>query len=392
MPCLACMQSETCEATRDITTTMDSRLIQLAAEGGTRVRVATPTYDYMTHDIGIECYPGSEVTSMTECQQGATSLGITYASATPIDSKTMPYGCYFYPDGVTLFHNTCSDCGTTSTSSEAICRVVATPGPTLAPWVADGRQYVQEVVGTNCATGQELASLEECQYAATQLTIVFSSSRADDTSSLPYGCNFYYGNLVHNACTTCASTSMYAHEICRIVTTAPTPAPAPLPTPAAAGVSQGHVSASGDPHLQNVHGEHFDLMKPGKHVLIHIPRRAGMANTMLKVEGDVQQMGGPCEMYFQELNVTGGWVNAQRLEGLRFRAHGPRRKADSKWLRLGDIRMKVVHGHTNQGTRYLNFYVKGLSATRLAVGGLLGEDDHTKEATRPRSCGHRVAL
>merc|ERR1719437_378367 len=147
--------------------------------------------------------------------------------------------------------------------------------------------------------------------------------------------------------------------------TAATPAPTPVTT--VAPVTQ--VSAKGDPHLQNIHGQRFDLMNPGKHVLIHIPRRARTASTMLKVEGDVQQMGGPCEMYFQELNITGEWANAERSGGLIFRASGPRGKREYKWLRLGKVRMKVVHGRTNTGTRYLNFYVKGLATTQLVVGG-----------------------
>jgi len=399
MSCLACVHFEICEATRDITAELDSRLMQLAEARDTRVMVATPVptpYDYIAHDIGIECFPGSEITSMAECQQGATSLGITFVHGIPLVSSSLPYGCYFFPDATMLFHNTCSDCATTSATSEAICRQVTTPAPTLAPWLADGRQYVEQPVGTDCTPGFDVTSLEECQYGATQLTIVFTSSRTEDTPSLPYGCNFYYGLLAHNACTTCGNTSMFTHAICR---QAPIPPPTPSPPTSAPTVGTTvqsgaltQVSAKGDPHLQNIHGQHFDLMKPGKHVLIHIPRRARIAMTSLKVEGDVQQLGGPCEMYFQELNITGKWVKAERSGGLNFRANGPRGKMESKWLQLGEVRMKIVHGRTNKGTRYLNFYVKGLSTTHLVVGGLLGEDDHSEEAQRPRSCGHRIAL
>jgi len=407
MSCLACVRFGMCEATRDTTAELDSCLMQLAAVGDTRVMVATPAptaYEYIAHDVGMECFSGSEITSMAECQQGAISLGITFAHGIPLVSTALPYGCYFFPDATMLFHNTCSDCAASSATSEAICRAVTTPAPTLAPWLADGRQYVEQHVGTDCYPGHEITSLEECQYGATQLTIVFTSSRTEDSPMMPYGCHFYYGILAHNACTTCGNTSIFTHAICRLEPTPPpTLAPTavspvqsaqltPAPTPVTAMFPSAQVSAKGDPHLQNIHGQRFDLMKLGKHVLIHIPRRARIANTMLKVEGDVQQMGGPCEMYFQELNITGEWVNAERSGGLNFRAHGPRSKKESKWLQLGEVRMKIVHGRTNKGTRYLNFYVKGLSSTRLVVGGLLGEDDHTKEAARPRSCGHRVAL
>ena len=61
-------------------------------------------------------------------------------------------------------------------------------------------------------------------------------------------------------------------------------------------------SAVGDPHLQNVHGERFDLMKPGKHLLIQIPRKSS-ENTLLRVEAEARQLGGLCaDMYFQDLN------------------------------------------------------------------------------------------
>ncbi|CAK0894695.1 unnamed protein product [Prorocentrum cordatum] len=63
-----------------------------------------------------------------------------------------------------------------------------------------------------------------------------------------------------------------------------------------------------------------------------------------------------------------------------------------KWVKLGKVELKVVPGHTKQGTQYLNFYVKHLGRTGFAVGGLLGEDDH-KEASMPtEACLHQVSL
>lgn len=133
-------------------------------------------------------------------------------------------------------------------------------------------------------------------------------------------------------------------------------------------------------------------MKPGKHVLIHLPRKAPIANALLHVKAKVQQLGGPCEMYFQELNITGKWADRKRSGGFQFHASKRRRKRDSQWLLLGKVAIKVVHGRTNKGALYLNFFVKHLSKTGLVVGGLLGEDDHSREAVRPSSCRHRVAL
>merc|ERR1719262_986429 len=91
-----------------------------------------------------------------------------------------------------------------------------------------------------------------------------------------------------------------------LVALAPTPTATPSPTPGAA-------AAIGDPHLQNVHGERFDLMKPGKHVLINIPRGVSAEKSLLRVQADARQLGAQCsDMYFQELNVTGSWAEAKQ--------------------------------------------------------------------------------
>eukprot|EP00959_Pyramimonas_sp_CCMP1952_P297873 6231215-Pyramimonas_sp.AAC.1 len=85
---------------------------------------------------------------------------------------------------------------------------------------------------------------------------------------------------------------------------------------AGAGAS---VAATGDPHLQNIFGERFDLMQPGKHVLIQIPKGASAETTLINVEALVQQLGGHCaDMYFQEMNITGAWAEARQAGGLRF--------------------------------------------------------------------------
>eukprot|EP00959_Pyramimonas_sp_CCMP1952_P090597 1896644-Pyramimonas_sp.AAC.1 len=72
-----------------------------------------------------------------------------------------------------------------------------------------------------------------------------------------------------------------------------------------AGGASGGVSATGDPHLQNVYGERFDLMKSGNHVLINIPKGMRAEKALLRVQADARRMGGSCaDMYFVEINVT----------------------------------------------------------------------------------------
>jgi len=153
----------------------------------------------------------------------------------------------------------------------------------------------------------------------------------------------------------------------------------------------GGVAATGDPHLQNVLGQRFDLMKPGKHVLINIPR-GRHKNALLRVDADARQLGGQCaDMYFQELNITGEWVKATGTGSLRFEAQGVYNK-QPKWFQFGKVQVKVAHGRTQNGAQYLNFYVKHLGHSGFAVGGLLGEDDHAEAAMPSAACAHHISL
>jgi hypothetical protein len=147
------------------------------------------------------------------------------------------------------------------------------------------------------------------------------------------------------------------------------------------------VSATGDPHLQNIHSERFDLMQPGRHTLLLIPRGAGPASALLRVEAVAERMGPQCgEMYFQSLNMTGTWAEARQRGGLLFLA--AELDLDTpKWMRLGRVDLKVVNAATRLGVPYLNIYVRNLAHAGFPVGGLLGEDDHTRAAARPADCG-----
>jgi len=181
-------------------------------------------------------------------------------------------------------------------------------------------------------------------------------------------------------------------------TAVPTPTPTPSPTAAPPGQpdlgsSSGGATATGDPHLQNVRGQHFDLMQPGKHALLHIPRGAVADAILLEVSAEAQQVGAQCaDMYFQELNITGAWVEIQHAGGFRFEANDGICNGKSRQLKIGTLSLKVVYGCTTESIGYLNLYVKHIGRVGLAVGGLLGEDDHEAEATPMRECGHRLLL
>jgi len=154
----------------------------------------------------------------------------------------------------------------------------------------------------------------------------------------------------------------------------------------------GGAGAVGDPHLQNVHGERFDLMKEGKHVLINIPRGKGAEQAMLRVQADAVRLGGQCaDMYFQELNVTGSWAEAKQAGGYHYGV-SQNDAVTPEWVAFGKVELKVVHGRTDSGLRYLNVYAKHLARAGFAVGGLLGEDDHEDVVTPPESCAKKLSL
>jgi len=215
------------------------------------------------------------------------------------------------------------------------------------------------------------------------------------------GCNFvgYYNgaqdfDITDSDCVATGGVGLYAWgnsasqwNNMHLTALASTPAPA---TGASSG--GGAASATGDPHLQNVHGQRFDLMKPGKHVLINIPKGESAADAMLRVVAEARRLGGCSDMYFQELNVTGSWAEKQQAGGYHYSVSQPAAE-HPEWVAFYTVELKVVHGRTQSGFEYLNLYVKHLGRAGFAVGGLLGDDDHTDASTVPVACRkHAVAL
>jgi hypothetical protein len=158
-------------------------------------------------------------------------------------------------------------------------------------------------------------------------------------------------------------------------------------------MANANANAKGDPHLQNVLGQRFDLMVPGVHTLINIPRGAADWESMLRISADAQDMGAHCgDLYFQALNVTGQWLEASGLGALHFRAADAQRTGEAQWMTLGKADIKVVHGITTAGVTYLNILLRNLKKSGLAIGGLLGEDSHELEATPTPGCKSILSL
>jgi len=175
--------------------------------------------------------------------------------------------------------------------------------------------------------------------------------------------------------------------------------------PVAGGLSGGvafkydPVSGVGDPHMTTMRGERFQLMQPGIHTLIHIPRAGDPEGTLLRVDADAQREGDACaEMYFQSVNVSGRWADAGHTSPekarpvLQFSAKQAGHPRGTNWFHVGKVDLKIVWGRTVSGIEYLNVFTKDLEQAGYPIGGLLGEDDHTAAATPSASCKSSVQL
>jgi len=170
-------------------------------------------------------------------------------------------------------------------------------------------------------------------------------------------------------------------------------APSAPPTKSPTASPTASLTAKGDPHLQNMLGQRFDLMVPGVHTLINIPRGTPEKNSKLFIAADAQRMQkeASCgDLYFQSLNVTGEWLHGRGP--LLFRAGHMHQNDEAKWMKFDKVDVKVVHGVTLTGIAYLNLMIRNLKAIGFAVGGLLGEDSHELQATPSPMCRRTVSL
>ncbi|CAK0892548.1 unnamed protein product [Prorocentrum cordatum] len=171
-------------------------------------------------------------------------------------------------------------------------------------------------------------------------------------------------------------------------TQAPTPAPTPARTPAAIA------AAVGDPHLVNIHGERFDLLKDGRHLLVEVPQFAAESATLLAVAAVAQRCGDACsDVYFVSINVTGKWADDVREGGFHYTAKQPQaHRKGTGWMSFHSIKLKTVWGRTGGGIPYLNMFAKNLGKSGYPVGGLLGGGDHSSVTNPDLRCKRYLAF
>ena len=152
----------------------------------------------------------------------------------------------------------------------------------------------------------------------------------------------------------------------------------------------GTATANGDPHLQNVLGERFDLMRPGKHVLIQIPRH--VEDAFLRVQADARLLGGDCaDMYFQDVNVTGSWAEAKKTGGYRYGV-SQRDVETPEWIAFGKVE---VESRSWTCQRWLAVFERGtrsICAARDMPSEVYWEKTTTRTSSSPRKNAPRRCL
>jgi len=320
-----------------------------------------------------------------DCTSRAASCWTQHEFTFTPTSATAKIGFQFCRGNRDMTPGCCASCGGWSASpfiDDVMLMGAGTPSPTPSPTPPPGFAY-DEYIGGCCSGQNQLGTplsnptIADCKtYCDSESTCVSFEVYPQSHTTPNFNCWFS---------TTCAVNEVPAlncgHDL--YIKGAPT-----APTMGGAGGA----AAVGDPHLQNIHGERFDLMKQGRHVLINIPRGQGAEQAMLRVQADARRLGGQCaDMYFQELNVTGSWAEAKRAGGYHYSVSQSDVEAP-EWAAFGKVELKVVRGRTDSGLSYLNVYVKHLARAGFAVGGLLGEDDHEDVITPPTACAKRMSL
>jgi len=147
--------------------------------------------------------------------------------------------------------------------------------------------------------------------------------------------------------------------------------------------------------MSNVLGDHFDVLQPGRHVLMHVPMWAKKGQTLLKVVANATRLGGACtDIYFTEITLGGGWVRSSTAQHVRgVMAFTTAKAPKPSWMQFGPARIKIVRGRTSTGTVYLNILARLKAVMRRhRIGGLLGEGDHTFAATPVDNCRKHINL
>lgn len=206
--------------------------------------------------------------------------------------------------------------------------------------------------------------------------------------------------------------------------------------------------ANGDPHVTNIDGQKFDILRTGTHTLVHMPRDASTNKTMLFITALVRRflpnntsVANRCwDTWITNIFVRGSWLeNVPSMEF--FTAPGPfnspatikmkvgngsatspdeARKSIPSYtmevitpertpvapkrrhqktitktvlLHLGPVLVNITWAQTlaKMGyTNHLDIETKHLKYAMVDVGGILGKGDHSWASTKPEECMKRA--
>merc|ERR1719458_959594 len=72
------------------------------------------------------------------------------------------------------------------------------------------------------------------------------------------------------------------------------------------------VSATEDPHMSNIAGTRFNVLRPGTYTFVELPRGAKVGEHQLFISARVDQLLGNCQkggLYVQSMNVSGSLLH-----------------------------------------------------------------------------------
>jgi len=222
-------------------------------------------------------------------------------------------------------------------------------------------------------------------------------------------------------------------------TVPPTPSPTPSPTPQPTLAPTSDTHAIGDPHIQNVVGDTFDLWRTGWSNFLQIPLHLAGEEPRLLLRGNVERYWGDlcAPAFLQEVSVSGQRLNGRRIfiksgsletvrpfsvkvdsdpsrtippEGAVFLAeHGCEVRGEisssnpDEWgpdarlfVRVDNITIDVVQhteGRMVESRSMLDLTVHGLDREEQSVGGWFGSDSAWLDAGEaPDGCQQSAML
>jgi len=157
-------------------------------------------------------------------------------------------------------------------------------------------------------------------------------------------------------------------------------------------------SVVGDPHVQNLQGEKFDIMVTGRVSLLEYPRKA--VNHKVRVNAFVARVGRCEQTFIEQIDIMGSWVSSSSGVSRISIAARPGnnhsfviRHDDAEWnpanspavFRFPENFQIDVQLNRHHDWNFLEISAHGLQSLQEEVGGVLGLDSHDTISTE-RTC------